>query len=233
MLDTLDDYTDDPDVIDGRDFRPPKPGIGYVLALDIGQSVDPTAIAVGEIVIGKRPIVRIIYLERILDMPYPNQVVHVGKLLSRREMRRAEFVLDNTGVGRPIGDMFRDAKRNPTCVTITSGSEVADNGGGRWSVPKVTLISGLQAMLHDNRFFIQSEIIDAAALVSELQSFEGHATDTGRWKFGARSGAHDDLVLACALVVWRADKARGPISGDGGLRAIASMPPRDRFARAR
>jgi hypothetical protein len=87
--------------------------------------------------------------------------------------------------------------------------------------------------LHDNRLFIQRDMTDAAALVSELQSFEGHVQDSGRWKFGARSGTHDDLVLATALIVWRAGRSRSLILGNDALAAARALPRRDRFARSR
>jgi hypothetical protein len=130
--------------------------------------------------------------------------------------------------------MFRASKLRPVCVSISAGNEQIDHEGW-WSVPKVTLVSGLQACLHSGRLAIQSDAIDAHALVSELQSFEGHVQDSGRWKFGARSGEHDDLVLACALAVWQAERGarlRPLILTNEQLAQAASMP-RDRFARVR
>jgi hypothetical protein len=152
--------------------RLPRQGVRYVVGLDLGQSVDPTAIAVGEVErVGGRPVVRIGYLERILGMEYPVLVAHVGHILSEPQNRDAELVLDYTGVGRPVADMFRGNRMRPICVSITAGNEAIDHGSGNWSVPKVTLVSGLQALLHANRFFVQQDIQDAGALVSELQSF--------------------------------------------------------------
>jgi hypothetical protein len=45
---------------------------------------------------------------------------------------------------------------------------------------------------------------DASVLMSELQDFRAEVSDTGAWRFGARSGKHDDLVLALAIALWRA-----------------------------
>jgi hypothetical protein len=48
----------------------------------------------------------------------------------------------------------------------------------------------------------------------ELEDLRATVTDSGRWTFGARSGAHDDLVLALALALalalWRASR-RAPM----------------------
>ena len=71
-------------------------------------------------------------------------------------------------------------------------------------MPKLKLVSQLQALLHEGKLQIQKELEDAAALVSELQDFKVNFTDSGRMQFGAREGKHDDLVLALAIAVWDA-----------------------------
>jgi hypothetical protein len=70
------------------------------------------------------------------------------------------------------------------------------------------LVTTVQALLHDGRLLIQKDLPDAPALRAELEDFRATVTDSGRWTFGARSGQHDDLVLALALAVWRAYKRR-------------------------
>ena len=96
-----------------------------------------------------------------------------------------------------------DAESSPIGVTITAG-DATSNDGLIYRVPKITLISRIQALLHDGKLKIHKELPDAAALVAELQDFRADVTDSGYWKFGARSGKHDDLVLALAIALWRA-----------------------------
>ncbi len=43
----------------------------------------------------------------------------------------------------------------------------------------------------------------AGAFIGELQAFQVRLTAKGRDTYAARSGEHDDLVLAVALAVWR------------------------------
>lgn len=62
----------------------------------------------------------------------------------------------------------------------------------------------MQALLHDGRLKIHKALADAPALVAELQEFRAQVTDSGYSRFGARSGKHDDLVLAVAIALWRA-----------------------------
>lgn len=59
-------------------------------------------------------------------------------------------------------------------------------------------------MLHSGTLKIHKHLAEAPTLVSELQSFRAQVSDFGLWKFGARSGRHDDLVLAASVALWRA-----------------------------
>ena len=56
---------------------------------------------------------------------------------------------------------------------------------------------------------------EAGALVEELKDFHRKVSEAGRASFNARSGAHDDLVLACAIAVWFATNA--PVSSQEPL----------------
>jgi hypothetical protein len=71
-------------------------------------------------------------------------------------------------------------------------------------VPKLTLVSRLQALLHQGQLKILRELAEAETLVRELQDFRVEYTAAGHLTFNARSGKHDDLVLALAIAVWRA-----------------------------
>jgi hypothetical protein len=48
---------------------------------------------------------------------------------------------------------------------------------------------------------------------SELKDFRRHVSEAGRYSFEARSGAHDDLVLAVAIALWRATKKKPNFAG--------------------
>jgi hypothetical protein len=150
-----------------------------------------------------RPIFQVGYLERLpLGISYPGIVAHVGQLLTKLP-GRPELVIDFTGVGRPVFDMFVYAGISPTGIVITSGTDETHHRM-TWSVPKLTLVSRLQALLHEKRLKILRELTEAETLVRELRDFRGEFTAAGHLTFNARTGKHDDLVLALALAVWRA-----------------------------
>src|SRR5215472_13862886 len=149
------------------------------------------------------PIFQVGHLERLpLGTSYPAIVAHVGRLLTKLP-GRPELVIDYTGVGRPVFDMFVYSGIYPTGVLITGGTTEARDGPTR-SVPMLTLVSRLQALLHEGRLKILRELSEAETLVRELQDFRAEFTAAGHLTFNARSGKHDDLVLALAIAVWRA-----------------------------
>jgi hypothetical protein len=121
----------------------------------------------------------------------------------------SELVLDLTGVGRPVADLFQAEGLRPVKVSITAGDNETRNEQGIWHVAKLLLVSTVQALLHDGRLQIQKDLPEAPVLKIELEDFRASVTDSGRWTFGARSGAHD-LVLALALALWRASR-RAPM----------------------
>jgi hypothetical protein len=150
---------------------------------------------------------RVGYLERVpLGTPYPSIVAHVRSLLGR--LPGAELVIDYTGVGRPVFDMFRISGISPIGVLITCGTTETHKGFIH-DVPKLTLISRLQVLLHEGLLKIHKELLEAETLVRELQDFRCAFTAAGALTFNARSGQHDDLLLALAIAVWRAS--------DGGM----------------
>ena len=149
------------------------------------------------------PIFQVGHLERLpLGTPYPAIVAHVGRLLTQLP-GHPELVIDFTGVGRPVFDMFRYSGISPIGVLITGGLTEVQNGL-ICSVPKLNLVSRLQALLHEARLKILRELDEPETLVRELQDFRMDYTAAGHLTFNARSGKHDDFVLALAIATWRA-----------------------------
>ena len=209
----------------------------HIVSVDLGQSIDPTAVAVLEVrtrqdivdeqyadppgpkvprewfgedgwVKHRNRVHRIDvrHLERLpLRMPYPEQIQHIQTLLRRSPLTLdTDLVLDQTGVGRPVIDMFRQVGLRPVGVTITAGDSETEgfSHSHEYRVAKTLLVSRLQSLLHGGELKISTKLKEAEVLGWELQDFRASVTDTGYWRFGARSGKHDDLVLAVAIGCW-------------------------------
>jgi hypothetical protein len=157
-------------------------------------------------------IYRVGHIERLpLKTPYPAQVARVGYIMSHLP-RDAHLVLDYTGVGKGIFDMFVDAGTSPIGVTITSGFNT-NWDGDTVTVPKSTLVSKLVARLHGGELFVHESLKDWPVLRRELLNFRPEVTRTGMETWNARSGEHDDLVLATALCAWFLSDGAEPCSG--------------------
>jgi hypothetical protein len=179
----------------------------FYIGVDLGQSHDPTAIAVVQQV-GEQ--FRCGHLERVpLGTPYPRIVGRVAALMQHPAVAgKARLAVDATGVGRPVCDMFERAGIRFVGVVITAGNSETNPGGNYRHVPKITLISHVQALLHEGKLKIRQDLPEAANLVRELQDFRVNYSASGFMSFNAREGKHDDLVLALSVAVWCALRQR-------------------------
>ncbi len=111
------------------------------------------------------------------------------------------LVVDAGGPGRPVVDAMRAAGLNPIAVSITSGKRMRRDESIVY-LPKRELVRGLVTAFENGRLRIAKGLLLADALKGELQAFRVRFTAKGRDTYAARSGEHDDLVMAVALAVW-------------------------------
>jgi hypothetical protein len=147
-------------------------------------------------------IYRLTHLERLpLKTPYPAQVQRIRYIMNHLP-RDTDLVVDFTGVGRGIFDILVDAGLNPIGVTLTGGFDTHWQGTVV-TVPKSTIVSMLVARLHAGELFVHQILKDWPILRRELLNFRPEITRGGAETWNARSGEHDDLVLALGLAVWK------------------------------
>lgn len=179
----------------------------HIVSLDLGQQQDPSALAVLERAEHTdRAAYDCVELRRWhLGTPYPRIVEDVLGLLADSRLADPVLVVDQTGVGRPVVDLFRWRVGCPfRPVTITSGFTWSREPNGDYRVPKKDLAAAVQALLGYRRLRIAAELPEARTLVEEMQAFRVKVTKAGNESFAAdwREGKHDDLVLAVALAAW-------------------------------
>ncbi len=124
------------------------------------------------------------------------------------------LVVDAGGPGRPVVDAIRAAGLKPIAVSITAGKRPR-RAEGMVYVPKRELVRGLVTAFENGRLKIAKRLPLAGALMDELRAFKVRFTARGRDTYAARSGEHDDLVMAVALAVWFG----GPVVGVGHARS--------------
>jgi hypothetical protein len=202
--------------------------VEHAVGVDLGQAQDPSALVAvetevktdwhREVVNGRwgepigeeqEPMHRVIHLERLpLQMPYPAQAARVATVMGHERLEKSTLLVDQTGVGAAVVEIFRQAGLRPIGIVITGGTvtEAARSGADRWNVPKLALISAMQAKLHGGRLKFPSALPEARVLATELSEFRMRFSEAGNLNFGARSGRNDDLVLALGLALWWASQ---------------------------
>jgi len=219
-----------------------------VLGVDLAQSSDYTAIVVSEIIRTDsnhyvtraiqrwQPARYQLVVDRVAQMlPKLREGVHVLQPNGTNYdyvRPTVTVVIDRTGVGRAVGDMFSEAKLDCRLelVTITSGHQVNRDEDGGWLVPKKDLMDAALVVMQNGRLAIAEQTPHAATLRAEMQSFRRRTSLAGRETFAAgddwrREGRHDDIVLGQALALWAAEqpKPSGLVPGFLYAQAFAGL----------
>ena len=202
-----------------------EPAPKYTLGLDLGQVKDYTALVIlerhGE---AEQAVFHARHLQRFpLGTPYPaivaavSEMLHAPALAAARPEERARLAVDETGVGSPVVDLFRQADLAGSQlypVHITGGSTINHDRGVEY-VPKRDLVSVVQVALQTEKLKIASALPEARTLVRELQDFQVKITEAANDTYGAwREGTHDDLVMAVALGLYVGKKHGQQIEAD-------------------
>ena len=194
----------------------------YALGADLGQAADYTAISlvkrVGDV---EPPYIRgetqfLLYgLERLaLGTSYVDVVRHVESRLMIPDLaskppkpgRNCDLVIDASGCGRPVFDLFVERGLEPVGITITNGLTWTCVGHRQYHVPRLDIVSETVVAIEQGVLITpsESELPLVAALREELQNI-GRRTRpvTGRAEYIAyREGVHDDLVFAVSMALW-------------------------------
>jgi hypothetical protein len=205
--------------------------VDYFLGLDLGQSIDFTALSIlerervitSELRPSKYRLPRLVetehppnltclYLKRYaIGTSYPAIVEDVCGIAADPQIAGVEVVVDGTGVGRPIVDLFRARLRYLIAITIHGGDSVSREGH-YWRVPKRDLIGTLVSAAQSKRLKLVSDMPEVRTLEQELLNFRVKISETGHDSYSHRDGEHDDLVLSLALGCWWASRPRQSIT---------------------
>lgn len=178
----------------------------FTLGLDLGQAQDYTAL----VIVDRAPDAKgtryaVPHIQRWpLGTPYPTIVNNVAAIMQSPQLVECTLVVDATGVGRPVVDLFALAHCHPIGVMITAGSHATrDPDTNYWMVPKKELVSTVAVCLQSGAVQIARALPEAATLIDELVNFQVKITAAANETYGEwRVGKHDDLVLSLSLALW-------------------------------
>jgi hypothetical protein len=152
------------------------------------------------------------HLQRFpVGAPNPEIIVTVRTVLSTPPIPGCVFVVDKTGVGQAIANLFAYELKHtvrctayPVYVTAAVFNGPAD---GRIRIPKQELVGTVQVLLQTKRLQIARELPDAELLVRELEGFRMKPPPKSDDPMADwRDGPHDDLIFAVALAGWVGEK---------------------------
>jgi hypothetical protein len=149
-------------------------------------------------------IYRVGHLERLpLRTPYTAVLARLFAIKNQLP-RSAQLIIDVTGIGKGLFDMAVEQNLDPIGVVIHSGFEIHHRPyDSIVSVPKMRLVSELDKRLQLNDLFVHESLKEWPALRRELLNFRPEITRSGGETWNARSGEHDDLVLALGLALFQ------------------------------
>jgi len=205
---------------------PDPPTRRFIIGLDLGQARDATGIVTVERHPGEHGFrYDVPSIQRIrLGTSYPAIVRHVGAmighLLAMRPRVDLSLVVDGTGVGRPVVDLFTAADFGCTVIPVAIHGGNAVGRDGIWlNVPKRDLVGTIRVLLETERLRIAKADPLATALTGELTNFRVTISKSGHDSYGAGpgiggddwrdGGKHDDLVLALSLATWYGETYSG------------------------
>jgi hypothetical protein len=181
----------------------------FTIGLDLGQAQDYSALVIVDSEDAHNQVREI--RRWALGTPYPTIVADVQLLVAHPALSSPDLVVDATGCGRPVVDLFVAANCTPIGVLITSGSHVTQDEETRyWHVPKRELVSTVQIGLQSSTLQIARALPEAAVLTEELLNFQARITTSANDQYGEwRQGKHDDIVLGLALALWWIGRGAG------------------------
>lgn len=145
-----------------------------------------------------------------LGTPYPDQVEKVEAMLQHPTLRgRCVFLVDATGVGRPVVQRFIEDGYAPIPIVITGGTTVNLGTDGFYRVPKRDLVVQGQLVLESHRVKF-ADIPEREIMRAELESFRMQVTTANNDTYESwRDGVHDDMVLSFLMPIWYAETMYG------------------------
>jgi phage terminase large subunit-like protein len=173
------------DCISHATLHAPEPGSEYLFGVDFGRHSDATAIAIYDV--RKHKIAAVITW---VDMPFEEQIARLAALYA--EWGARTILAERNSFGEPLIERLRKMGVNVVSFTTTLAS-------------KNELIDGLALALQTKAIGLPND----AALIKELEAYEGQQLPSGLWKYGAPGGMHDDRVMAVGLAVYGGRKNYG------------------------
>jgi len=167
------------------EFEEPIAGKTYYGGVDVAKYQDFTVI----IILDRNK--HVCYFERFNRLNWDLQKIKIANVFKRYN---ATGFIDSTGVGDPIyEDLSRQLPQQIYSYKFTNES-------------KMNIITSLQLAFEQR----QMNFPNIPILIDELQAFEYEMLSSGKFRFSAPEGYHDDCVISLGLANWATEHSDYP-----------------------
>ena len=189
----------------------------FWLGVDLAQAQDWTALVVvkdeclptwngGAQVLGERQRT-IVFADKFRAVAYPDVVSHVIATMARQPLTgRTQLVIDATGLGRVVSDLFAEARIEHTAIQIVVGQEWRRRD--RFvNVGKHALLECLSVRFAARELALSAGLALRDDLMAELETFRLETTRAGQPVItqGQAGHHHGDLSIATACAVFASE----------------------------
>ena len=203
------------------------PDVEYIIGQDIAKKYDYTTTVihrvVPELVKGSYNN-RVYFFEDIVfrdkrQMKYTELPVYTKELIDSLDIAgQCALIIDGTGVGEPVYDLYEDAFLDPLKIIFGSGNQVStqrQRETTNWStskfgaisafvVPKDDLVGALQVYVQQGKLRTAEGLAFEVDAKAQYQNFIGRINEKTKYvKYGnADDEVHDDIVVSDAMCCW-------------------------------
>ena len=174
------------------EFEEPKPGMDYILGVDLAKSQDYTVLTVI-----CRQTKHVVYFKRLENenkTSWYEQKEYIQAVAEK--YNHALAVIDSSGVGDPI---VEDLLRSGVGIWHKQNKAGDSIPGVKFTnIVKEDMVERLKVGI-ENRLITFPRVEE---LIDELNSFTCELTSSMRYRYQAPDGKHDDCVISLALAVW-------------------------------
>lgn len=178
----------------------------YILGVDLGQTYDYTVLSILDAKFNENGKLSydLVFLKKFaLKQSYLAVVEEIERIVEfYKIVKEYALVIDYTGVGHPVFDIFVTKGLNPMGVTITAGLKSNQQAYNKITVPKKDLVTYLQIVLQNRRLRISKHLSLLNDFKQELLNFKFKVGASMKMSFGGTQGYHDDIVISVGLAVW-------------------------------
>ncbi len=203
------------------------PDVEYIVAQDIAKKVDYTTTVIHRITpeLVKGSVAnRIYYFEDVVyrdkrQLKYTELPLYTKELMESFELYgKSVLLIDGTGVGEAVYDLYEEAALDPLKIVFGSGESVStqrQRDKANWStsrfgpisafvVPKVDLVGSLSVYMQQGKIRQAEGLRFMVDVENQYRNFIGRINEKTKYvKYGnASDEIHDDWVVADSMATW-------------------------------